>query len=101
MHIVLVHIYVKAEHLAEFIPLTHENARHSRLEPGIARFDFLQMQDDPQRFMLVEVYRHPDDVDRHKETAHYLAWRDAVAEMMVEPRSGVKYSNLSPADEGW
>ena len=101
MHIVLVYIKVKAERIAEFIPLTLENARSSLGEPGIARFDFLQMQDEPQRFMLVEVYRQPEDALRHKETAHYLKWRDAVAEMMAEPRQGIKYTNLSPSDEGW
>jgi quinol monooxygenase YgiN len=101
MHVVLVYIKVDAERVAEFIPITLENARSSLREPGIARFDFLQMQDEPQRFMLVEVYRQPEDALKHKETAHYLKWRDAVAEMMAEPRRGIKYTNLSPSDEGW
>jgi len=26
-------------------------------EPGIARFDVIQQEDDPTRFVLVEVYR--------------------------------------------
>jgi len=101
MHIVLVQIEVISGQEAEFIPLTLENARSSRGEPGIARFDFLQMQDEPTRFMLVEVYRQPKDAVKHKETAHYLIWRDAVADMMAEPRLGVKYTNLFPGDQGW
>jgi len=101
MHIVLVHIKVDAEQVAEFILLTLENARNSLEETGIARFDFLQMQDEPDHFVLVEVYRQPEDAVKHKETAHYLKWRAAVAEMMAEPRQGIKYNNLSPSDEGW
>jgi autoinducer 2-degrading protein len=70
-------------------------------EPGIARFDVIQQLEDPTRFVLVEVYRTPEDPARHKETAHYQRWRDAVAEMMAEPRSSVKYANVFPDDEGW
>ena len=77
------------------------NARSSVQEPGVARFDVLQQLDDPARFVLVEVYRTADDPARHKETAHYAAWRDAVAPMMAEPRGAVKYSNLFPGEAGW
>jgi quinol monooxygenase YgiN len=70
-------------------------------EPGIARFDVLQQSDDPCRFVLVEVYRTPQAPAAHKETAHYAAWRDRVAEMMAEPRTNAKYSNVFPGDEGW
>jgi len=101
MLIVHVHTHVKPEFVEAFRQATTENARHSVQEPGIARFDVLQQQDDPTRFILVEVYRTPDDPARHKETAHYQAWRDAVAEMMAEPRTSVKYANVFPEDEGW
>jgi len=99
--IVQVHVHVKPECLDAFRAATVENARNSVLEPGIARFDVLQQQDDPTRFVLVEVYRTPDDPARHKETAHYFAWRDAVADLLVEPRSSVKYDNVFPEDAGW
>jgi quinol monooxygenase YgiN len=101
MLIVHVHTHVKPEFVEAFQQATIENARHSVQEPGIARFDVLQQQDDPTRFILVEVYRTPDDPARHKETAHYRVWRDAVAEMMAEPRTSVKYANVFPEDEGW
>jgi len=101
MLIVHVHAHVKLEFVEAFRQATIENARHSVQEPGIARFDVLQQQDDPTRFILVEVYRTPDDPARHKETAHYQAWRDAVAEMMAEPRTSVKYANVFPGDAGW
>jgi autoinducer 2-degrading protein len=101
MFIVLVHVHVKAEHLEAFKAASLDNARNSVREPGIARFDVIQQQDDPTRFVLVEVYRDAEAPARHKETAHYLRWRDTVADMLAEPRFGVKYDNVFPDDEGW
>jgi autoinducer 2-degrading protein len=101
MHIVHVFVHVKPEAVEAFRAASLENARNSVQEPGIARFDVLQQQDDPTRFVLVEVYRDAEAPARHKETAHYARWRDTVAEWMAEPRVGVKYDNLFPADEGW
>lgn len=80
---------------------TVENARNSAQEPGIARFDVVQQADDPTRFVLVEVYRTPDDPARHKETAHYKTWREAVEALLAEPRTGFKYSNVFPDEAGW
>jgi len=101
MFIVHVHVHVKPELVDRFKAATVKNARNSVQEPGVARFDVIQQSDDPTRFVLVEVYRTPEDADRHKETAHYQVWRDAVAEMMAEPRKGVKYANVFPDDAGW
>ncbi|WP_322806586.1 antibiotic biosynthesis monooxygenase [Thermanaerothrix sp.] len=101
MHIVLVHVHVKESRLDDFIQATLENAHHSVQEPGIVRFDVLQQAEDPTRFVLVEVYRQPEDQVKHRETAHYQKWRDAVAEMMAEPRQGIRYINLFPSDEEW
>jgi quinol monooxygenase YgiN len=98
MLIVHVDIHVHQEHVGRFIDATLANARASREEPGIARFDLIQQSDDPTRFVLIEIYRTPDDPARHKATAHYAAWRDAVAPMMAEPRRGVTYHALSPDD---
>lgn len=101
MFIAHVHVHVKPESAETFRQASLENARNSVQEPGVARFDVIQQQDDPTRFVLVEVYREREDADRHKETEHYQVWRDAVAEMMAEPRSSVKYSNIFPDDAGW
>jgi quinol monooxygenase YgiN len=101
MFIVHVHVHVKPEFVEAFREATIENARNSVQEPGIAQFDVIQRLDDSTRFVLIEVYRTPDDPARHKETAHYHKWRDTVAEMMAEPRSSVKYTNVFPDDKGW
>lgn len=101
MLIVHVHVHVKPECVEAFRAATIENARQSILEPGIARFDVVQHQDDPARFVLVECYRTPAAPAAHKETAHYATWRDTVADMMVEPRRGEKFGNVFPADAEW
>lgn len=101
MNIVLVHVHVKPEMIDAFKQATVENAFHSIKEEGIARFDVIQQSDDPTRFILVEVYKTVDDPAAHKETAHYLKWRDTVADMMAEPRQGIKYTNIFPDDAGW
>ncbi len=101
MLVVFVHVHVKPEYVEAFREASTENARNSVQEPGIARFDVIQQTDDPTRFVLVEVYRSQDATVRHKETAHYARWRDTVADMMAEPRSSVKFTNVFPDDAGW
>ncbi|RIH65911.1 antibiotic biosynthesis monooxygenase [Mariniphaga sediminis] len=101
MFVVHVFVHVKEDRIEDFKQATVENARNSLKEPGIARFDLVQQQDDPTRFVLVEVYRTPEDPAKHKETKHYQRWRDSVAGMMAEPRSSVKFFNVFPEDKGW
>ncbi len=101
MLVVHVHVHVKPEYVEAFRQATVDNARHSVQEPGIARFDVVQQADDPTRFVLVEAYRTVAATAAHKTTAHYARWRDAVAEMMAEPRMAVKYANAFPPGEGW
>lgn len=100
MLIVQVFVHVKPDCVEAFKAASLENARHSVQEPGIARFDVIQQVDDPTRFVLIEVYRTAAAPAQHKETAHYAAWRDTVADLMAEPRSSVKYANLFPGDAG-
>ena len=101
MNIVLVHVHVKPEFVEAFKLASLENASNSVKEDGIARFDVIQQNDDPTRFILVEVYKTTEASAAHKETAHYAKWRDTVAEMMAEPRQGIKYTNIYPEDSGW
>ncbi len=101
MFIVHVFVHVKEEFVEEFKAVTIENAKNSIQEPGIARFDIIQQQDDPTKFVLLEVYRTYEDPARHKVTEHYLRWRDTVADMMASPRTSIKYHNVFPEDEGW
>ena len=101
MLIVHVFVHVKPDQVEAFEMATLKNARNSVREPGVARFDIIRQQDDPARFVLVEVYRTLDDPGRHKETAHYQKWRDTVADMMAGPRTSIKYTNVFPDEQGW
>ena len=96
MLIVHVHVNVKSQFVEDFKNATIENASNSIKEAGVLRFDVIQQEDDPTRFVLVEIYKNAEASAAHKETAHYAKWRDTVAEMMAEPRQGIKYASVFP-----
>ncbi len=96
MEVTIVHVHVKAERIDDFIEATRLNHEGSVREPGNLRFDILQEAEDPSRFVLYEAYADAVSAARHKETEHYLAWRNGVADMMAEPRKGVPYKGLFP-----
>ncbi len=102
MFVVCVHVHVKPENRQDFLRASLENARQTIQEPGNLRFDVVQQLDDPNRFLLYEVYRDEAGMEAHKQTPHYAAWRDAVQPWMAEPRRGVKHTGLFPQSEaGW
>jgi (4S)-4-hydroxy-5-phosphonooxypentane-2,3-dione isomerase len=91
-----VYIHVKTDSIQEFIRASKANHIEAVKEPGNLRFDFLQQSDDPSRFMLYEAYESDESAAAHKNTPHYLLWRDTVKDMMLEPRKGIKYNILQP-----
>lgn len=97
MHVTLVQVQVKPERIADFIEACRLNHEGSTAEPGNRRFDILQDAADPTRFVLYEAYVSEADARAHKETAHYAAWRDTVADMMAAPRVGQPFKGLFPA----
>lgn len=97
MQVTIVHVHVKAENVEDFIQATRLNHEASIKESGNRRFDVLQLADDQSHFVLYEAYATAADAAAHKETAHYLAWRETVAEWMAEPRQGIVYNGLFPA----
>jgi (4S)-4-hydroxy-5-phosphonooxypentane-2,3-dione isomerase len=101
MLVVHVHVHVKDEAIAAFIAATRINSNESLKEPGVARFDLIQEVDDPGHFVLVEAYKTAEAPAAHKATAHYAAWRDAVAEMMASPRTSVKFESVCPEEARW
>ncbi len=101
MLVVHVHVHVKPEHIEAFVAATRVNCEASLAEPGVARFDVVQQQDDAARFVLIEAYKTAEAPALHKQTLHYAAWRDAVEPMMASPRRSVKYHSLCPAEPRW
>lgn len=96
MHVTLVHVRVLPEHVDDFIRATRANHLASVQESGNLRFDVLQAPGDPTRFILYESYASADDAAAHKQTPHYLNWRETVAPWMAEPRQGVAWHGLLP-----
>jgi autoinducer 2-degrading protein len=101
MHVIHVHVHVTPDAVEAFRAAALINAANSLKEPGVARFDVIQQQDDPTRFVLVEAYRSTEAIAAHKGTAHYAAWRDAVAPMMAEARTSTKFTNVFPGDDAY
>lgn len=101
MHILLVYLQVKPEHLEEFQQATLINAANTRKEPECVRFDVLQQTDDPTRFAFSEVYRSAEGHASHRDTEHYKTWNAAVADWLVAPRTRSIYRNISPTDRDW
>jgi autoinducer 2-degrading protein len=101
--LLIVHVHVRVQPGGEgaFRDASLANALASRREPGVVRFDLIADREDPTRFVLVEIYEDAAAAAAHKETAHYAAWRDAVAGLMAAPRTSAKYVNVSPDDGGW
>jgi (4S)-4-hydroxy-5-phosphonooxypentane-2,3-dione isomerase len=98
MVLTCVYVHVKPDAVDGFINATICNHRESVKEPGNLRFDFIQQADDPCRFMIYEVYESEKDVADHKNSSHYLIWRDTVADFMEEPRKGIRYNIVEPSD---
>lgn len=101
MQVTLVHVSAKPGTEEAFVAASLANATNSVEEPDNCRFDCLQDLDDPSRFVLVEIYRTPAGPAAHKETSHYLTWRDEVADMMAEPRAARKYVPIYPWPNLW
>ncbi|MBN1950094.1 MAG: antibiotic biosynthesis monooxygenase [Bacteroidales bacterium] len=98
MIVTFVHVWVIPEKRVEFIEACRINHEASVKEPGNLRFDILQDAEDPAKFTLYEAYVSEDAARAHKETEHYRAWRDTVADWMAQPRKGIKHTILYPQE---
>lgn len=96
MYVSIVHIKVKAQHIEDFIRASEANHHLSVKEPGNLRFDVLQQREEPGEFALYEAYENQESAAAHKDTAHYLTWKETVAPWMAEARKGVVYEGLLP-----
>ena len=96
MHVTIVYVYVKEQHIDDFIKASKVNHLASVKEPGNRRFDILQQPESPSEFVLYEAYNTEQDAIAHKSTPHYLSWRETVSEWMSKPRQGISYTALLP-----
>jgi (4S)-4-hydroxy-5-phosphonooxypentane-2,3-dione isomerase len=100
MYVACVTVFVKPEFVSQFINATFDNARSTRMEPANIRFDVLQAEGEPTRFMLYEAYQSKDGFTAHQQTPHYMEWKAKVADWMAQPRQGVKHNALFFGDSG-
>jgi len=100
MNVTCVTVFVKEEHIDDFIEATIPNHEGALEEPGNVRFDVLQSVDDPSRFMLYEVYETDEAAAAHKQTKHYLRWRETVSGWMAKPRQGSTHRVIRPTERG-
>jgi autoinducer 2-degrading protein len=98
MIVTFVHVWVKENHIDDFVNATKENHNESVQEPGNLRFDILKDAGNPEKFVLYEAYESEEAAADHKKTPHYLRWRDTVADWMARPREGVKHLIIYPED---
>jgi (4S)-4-hydroxy-5-phosphonooxypentane-2,3-dione isomerase len=98
MIVTCVYVQVRPDAIDRFIEATNSNHLESVREPGNLRFDLIQQADDPCSFMIYEAYESDESAANHKNTSHYLLWRDSVKDLMVKPRQGVKYNIIVPHD---
>lgn len=96
MIVTIVYVEVKPEHLDSFLEATRENHFCSIDEPGNLRFDVLQLDGDSGKFALYEAYEDEEAAAAHKQTPHYLEWRERVAPYMAKPREGIRYNAILP-----
>lgn len=96
MVVTCVYVVVKAEHVDDFIAATRMNHQASIQEAENLRFDVLQDPEDAAKFMLYEAYETAEGAAAHKQTAHYLTWRETVADWMAQPREGKPYTVIAP-----
>ena len=97
MYVTVVYIEVKPEHVADFLDAIRENHEQSVREPGNLRFDILQSMDDPTHFVTYMAYVDEVAAKAHRETPHYVTFRDTVEPWMVKPRENVRYHGLHPS----
>ncbi|MCD4667521.1 MAG: antibiotic biosynthesis monooxygenase [Sulfurimonas sp.] len=94
-HTTVVNIFVKEQFLQEFKDATLFNQQSSVKEEANLRFDLLNSPEDNCHFILYEMYKDKDGAKAHKQTQHYLKWKEDVADMMAKPREGVPFIGLS------
>jgi len=97
MTILIVNIRVLPGAVEAWKRATLENVAASRKEAGIAGFDLFQDRDEDSRFVLVESYLDEAAMASHKETAHYLRWKETTEPLQAEPRTRAFYH---PVEEG-
>ena len=102
MLVLMVNIKVKPGRRADFIAAVCEDGEGTTAkEEGNLQFSAVQESDDPDRFFLFEVYRDEAALAAHRQTAHFLKYREATADLLAEETVRRMGANVFPDDSAW
>jgi quinol monooxygenase YgiN len=81
--VVIVKQPVRAKYADEFPSLIEEFTRATRTEPGNISFDWYRSADDPNLWVLIEVFRDRESGDAHVESAHFKAAMEKMPRLLA------------------
>lgn len=99
MIVTCVHVWVIPGKIEAFKKACIANHQESIKEPGNLRFDILQDNSNSAKFVLYEAYESESASAAHKQTSHYLKWRETVADIMAKPREGISHTIIAPLNK--
>ena len=83
MHVLIVRLTVKQDHIDDFIKASIADGSNSlQNEPGCHRFDIIQDETNPKLFGFTEEYSDEAAFEHHKTTPHFVQWDAAVKNML-------------------
>jgi len=95
---------VRAKYADEFPTLVGDFTTASRAEPGCISFDWYRSADDPNLWVLIEVFADEEAGKAHVESAHFAAaseqmprWLAAAPEIIHVEVPGNSWSDVAEA----
>jgi quinol monooxygenase YgiN len=98
MIVVIVKQPVRAKYADEWPSLVEEFTTATRAEPGNISFDWYRSAEDPNLWILIEIFRDRESGDAHVESAHFKA----ASEMMPRHLAAApEIINVEVPGESW
>lgn len=102
MYVVIASLHLKPGRKDDFMAAMLEDAEATMAkEEYVYAFEIVEDEQDADRLHLVEVYRDQASHQKHKESPHFLKWRDTTADWFAEPMSVKRGHTLFPPDASW
>jgi quinol monooxygenase YgiN len=83
MIVVIVKQPVRPKYADEFPSLVEEFTQSTRAEPGNISFDWYRSADDPNLWILIEIFRDRESGDAHVESAHFKAASEMMPRLLA------------------
>jgi autoinducer 2-degrading protein len=100
MFVAAVHVFVKPEAMDDFMELIRLDQEGTLAEPGCVRFDVVRSVDDPNEFLIWEVYLDEEAAAFHKTTPHYAEFKEKMPALASKDRYADRYEGVSvPTDK--